>query len=202
MSETSKLFFAAWLTCFLKSVILRSFFFKQRLDHDNDVNLSYILFISFILFYFRWIIEVLCGLRTHRHKIRSDDFNALLFCESLRRNRGECLRSQTKLQLSLILGSLEGNVELRGSSFFRGLSAAFECFFHNARGGQRRRQRFWERWKRWQRGIYTELQLMLSLAVIGVLFRWFYDYLLILGIFGLFGGGPHQNRCEETCGWR
>ena len=36
--------------------------------------------------------------------------------------------------------------------------------------------------------VYEELQLMLNLAVIGVLFRWFYGYLLILGIFPLFGG--------------
>ena len=36
--------------------------------------------------------------------------------------------------------------------------------------------------------VYQKLQLMANLAVIGVLFRWFYDYLLILGIFPLLGG--------------
>ena len=36
--------------------------------------------------------------------------------------------------------------------------------------------------------VYQKLQLMANLAVIGVLFRWFYGYLLILGIFPTFGG--------------
>ena len=36
--------------------------------------------------------------------------------------------------------------------------------------------------------VYEKLQLMANLAVIGVLFRWFYGYLLILGIFPLLGG--------------
>ena len=36
--------------------------------------------------------------------------------------------------------------------------------------------------------VYQKLQLMANLAVIGVLFRWFYDYLLILRIFSTFGG--------------
>ena len=37
-------------------------------------------------------------------------------------------------------------------------------------------------------GVYEELQLMPNLTVIGVLSRWFYGYLLILGIFPFFGG--------------
>ena len=36
--------------------------------------------------------------------------------------------------------------------------------------------------------VYEKLQLLSNLAVIGVLFRWFYGYLLILGIFPFFGG--------------
>ena len=36
--------------------------------------------------------------------------------------------------------------------------------------------------------VYQKLQLMANSAVIGVLFRWFYGYLLILGIFPTFGG--------------
>ena len=36
--------------------------------------------------------------------------------------------------------------------------------------------------------IYKKLQLMANSAVIGVLLRWFYDYLLILGIFPFVGG--------------
>ena len=36
--------------------------------------------------------------------------------------------------------------------------------------------------------VYQKLQLMTNSAVIGVLFRWFYGYLLILGIFPTFGG--------------
>ena len=36
--------------------------------------------------------------------------------------------------------------------------------------------------------VYEKLQLMANLAVIGVLFKRFYDYLLILGIFPFFGG--------------
>ena len=36
--------------------------------------------------------------------------------------------------------------------------------------------------------VYEKLHLLPNLAVIGVLFRWFYGYLLILGIFPFFGG--------------
>ena len=36
--------------------------------------------------------------------------------------------------------------------------------------------------------VYEKLQLMANSAVIGVLFRWFYGYLPILGIFPIFGG--------------
>ena len=36
--------------------------------------------------------------------------------------------------------------------------------------------------------VYQKLQLMANSAVIEVLLRWFYGYLLILGIFPTFGG--------------
>ena len=36
--------------------------------------------------------------------------------------------------------------------------------------------------------VYEKLHLLPNLAVIGVLFRWFYGYLLILRIFPFFGG--------------
>ena len=36
--------------------------------------------------------------------------------------------------------------------------------------------------------VYDKLHLLLNLAVIEMLFRWFYGYLLILGIFPFFGG--------------
>ena len=37
-------------------------------------------------------------------------------------------------------------------------------------------------------GTWVKLHLLLNLVVIEVLFRWFYGYLLILGIFPFFGG--------------
>ena len=85
--------------------------------------------------------------------------------------------------------SLSGGC-LRGCGFFGGFPDSFGYFGHlegstataEALGALRIVR------KSDNGSVYEKLQLMANSAVIGVLFRWFYGYLLILGIFPLLGG--------------
>ena len=79
---------------------------------------------------------------------------------------------------------------LREYDFFKEFSDSFEYFNHLKRSTATAEtlKTLRNAEKSGNDSVYEKLQLMANSAVIGMLFRWFYGYLPILGIFPIFGG--------------